>query len=333
MSLIVTPGQLRVRAGFYQQLGQYTSAGIGLMQGLDQLQRHPPSPSYRKPITQLIKDLHSGCTLEESLRRLGKWVPSFDIALLQAGEQSGRLDACFRLLAAYYNDRARVARQMISDLAYPAFLFHFAIFIFPFAQFFTSGNWMVYLAKTVGVLIPIYGVVALMIYAAQSRHGEAWRSQVEILLRPVPILGSARECLALSRLAAALEALLNAGVTVIQAWELAATASGSPAIRKLVVGWRPLVDAGQTPAEVVRSSARFPELFANQYATGEVSGRLDETLRSLHTYYLEEGSRKLHALAQWTPRLVYLFVALLIAYHVVQFYSSYFNQIRQAGGF
>jgi len=333
MSLIVTPGQLRVRAGFYQQLGQYTSAGIGLMQGLDQLQRHPPAPSYRNPITQLIKDLHSGCTLEESLRRLGKWVPSFDIALLQAGEQSGRLDACFRLLAAYYNDRARVARQMISDLAYPAFLFHFAIFIFPFAQFFTSGNWMVYLAKTFGVLIPIYGLVALMIYAAQSRHGEAWRSQVEIFLRPVPILGSARECLALSRLAAALEALLNAGVTVIQAWELAATASGSPAIRKLVVGWRPLVDAGQTPAEVVRSSARFPELFANQYATGEVSGRLDETLRSLHTYYLEEGSRKLHALAQWTPRLVYLSVALLIAYHVVQFYSSYFDQIRQAGGF
>ena len=49
--------------------------------------------------------------------------PPFDIALVQAGEHSGRLDAVFKLLAAYYNDRAALLRQMISDLAYPAFRF------------------------------------------------------------------------------------------------------------------------------------------------------------------------------------------------------------------
>src|SRR5439155_3446745 len=120
--------------------------------------------------------------LSESLRRLGEWVSPFDIALLEAGEQNGRLESCFQLLADYYNDRSRIARQMITDLAYPAFLFHLAIFILPFAQLFTSGNWAAYLTKTVGVLIPIYVVVALIIYAAQSRHGERWRGWVESML-------------------------------------------------------------------------------------------------------------------------------------------------------
>src|SRR5436190_418415 len=82
----------------------------------------------------------------------------FDIALIEAGEQSGRLEACLQLLADYYRDRAQLARQVISDLAYPVALFHFAIFIFPFAQFFTSGNWRAYLLQTFGVLIPIYAV-------------------------------------------------------------------------------------------------------------------------------------------------------------------------------
>ena len=254
MQLIITPGQLSRRADFYHQLGQLTGAGLGLTRALEQLKHNPPDRSYREPIGRVLEQIAAGCTLTDSLHRTGHWLPAFDLALLQAGEHSGRLDACFRLLADYYTDRARLARQMIGDLAYPAFLLHFAIFIFPFAQFFASGNWAVYLCQTIGVLVPLYVAVALMVFAAQSRHGEAWRGCFESLLHPIPVLGLARRSLALARLAAALEALLSAGVTIIEAWELAATASGSPALRRTVLGWRPQVNGGQTPAEAVRAS-------------------------------------------------------------------------------
>jgi type IV pilus assembly protein PilC len=333
MPLIITPGQLSRRADFYHQLGQLTGAGLGLVQALEQLKRHPPARSYREPIARLLQQIASGCTLTDALQRSGHWLPAFDIALLQAGEHSGRLDACFRLLADYYTDRARLARQMISDLAYPAFLLHFAIFIFPFAQFFASGNWVVYLCQTVGVLIPLYAVVALMIFAAQSRHGETWRACFESLLRPIPVLGVARHYLALARLASALEALLSAGVTIIEAWEMAATASGSPALRRTVLGWRSQVNAGQTPAEAVSASGSFPDLFASQYGTGEISGKLDDTLRRLHAYYQEEGSRKLQAVSRWTPRFIYFGVVLMIAYRIISFYTGYFNMVKDAGGF
>jgi type IV pilus assembly protein PilC len=332
-SLTITPGQLSRRADFYHQLGQLTGAGLGLIQGLEQLRRNPPDRSYREPISRVLEQITGGGTLTEAMRCCGHWLPAFDLALLQAGEHSGRLDACFRLLADYYTDRARLARQMISDLAYPVFLLHFAVFILPFAQFFASGNWAAYLCQTLGVLLPLYAVVALVILAAQSRHGEAWRACFESLLHPVPVLGMARRYLALGRLAAALEALLSAGVTIIEAWELAATASGSPALRRTVLGWRPMVSAGQTPAEAVSASGLFPELFASQYATGEVSGQLDDTLRRLHAYYQEEGSRKLHAFSRWTPRALYFCVVLMIAYRIIHFYMGYFNMVRDAGGF
>jgi len=333
MTLIVTPGQFTQRAQFYYQLSQLTAAGLGLLPALEQLQRNPPARSYREPIQSVLNDTAAGCTFTEAVKRTGHWLPEFDIALLQAGEHSGRLDACFRLLADYYSDRARLARQLIADLAYPVILFHLAVFIFPFAQLFTSGNWFRYLLQTFGVLVPLYTLVILMIYAAQSRHGETWRAWVESVLHPIPVLGTARHSLALSRLAGALEALLSAGVTIIEAWELAATASGSPALRRAVLAWRPLVHGGRTPAEALSASSRFPELFANQYATGEISGKLEDTLRRLHGYYQDEGSRKLRALSQWTPRGIYFVVAMIIAYRVVQFWTGYFKQIRDAGGF
>jgi type II secretory pathway component PulF len=333
MPFIITPGQLDRRAEFYRQLAQYTAAGIGLPAALDQLRQHPPARSYVRPLENLLRQLTDGFTLTESLQRLGSWLPAFDIALLHAGEHSGRLDACLRLLADYYEDRARMARQVIGDLLYPAFLLHFAVFILPFAQFFASGNWRVYLLQTFGVLLPIYALVAFIIYAAQGRHGEAWRSWMEAVLHPVPVLGTARQYLALGRLAAALEALLSAGVSIIQAWELAAAACGSPALRRTVFSWRPLLDAGQSPAELVSGSTRFPQMFASQYHTGELSGKLDETLRLLQRFYQEEGSRRLHALAQWTPRAVYICIALMIGYRVVHFWMNYFNQVSAAGGF
>jgi type IV pilus assembly protein PilC len=336
MPLIVTPRQFTQRAELYHQLNQLTAAGIPIVRALEQIKHNPPAPSFHEPLQRLLDELAKGATLAESLQALD-WLPAFDLALITAGEQSGRLDACFRMLADYYNDRARVIKQVIAQLIYPVGLIHFAAFIFlivlPFAGSQFNASLPLLCAKAALILSPLYGAVALMIYASQSKHGENWRAVMESLLRPVPILGTARHYLALSRLAAALEALISAGVNIFEAWDLAATASGSPALRRAVAAWKSRVVAGQMPSEAVRLCPLFPGTFANLYASGEVSGKLDDSLRQLNRIYNEDGTRKLNAFATWMPRLVYMLVALLIAYEVVHFYLGYFNEINAMSHF
>jgi type II secretory pathway component PulF len=331
MPLIVTPGQLTHRAELYHQLAQLTAAGITLMQSLGQLERHPPARSFRPHLRGISISLTQGHTLTEALRG-ENWLPEFDVALIDAGERSGRLDQCFRLLGEYYADRARVARQVITDLLYPAALLHLAVFILPFAEFFTSGNLVVYLAKTFGVLIPIYGITIALIYAGQSKHGESWRSLVEMVLRPFPMLGSARQYLSLARLAAALEALIAAGVTIIEAWELAAVACGSPGIKREVKTWRSDLLSGETPADKVSQSSWFPQLFANLYHSGEISGSLDDSLIKLRKYYQEEGTRKMHLVAKWVPFGIYFCIMMVIAFKIINFWMGYFSQIQSVVG-
>ncbi|HEY2953569.1 MAG TPA: type II secretion system F family protein [Verrucomicrobiae bacterium] len=325
MPLLVTPGQLQRRAELYHQLSQLLAAGIGLMQALETLRRSPPDRSFREPLARMHDQLTRGSTFGDALAGVGVWTPSFDVALLRAGEQSGRLPACFKLLADYYNERAQLARQVLQDMAYPLFLFHFAIFLGPFPALITSGNVPAYAGQTLGILVPLHAAVFLLLYAAQGKHGESWRSHIESCTRRLPILGTARRSLALSRLAAALEALINAGVSIIDAWELAASASGSPALRRAVLAWKPRVLAGATPAQVVNGCTEFPELFANLYHTGEISGKLDETLDRLSALYREEGSRKLRQFAAWTPKLVYFAVVIMIAWRVVSFYAGLYG--------
>ncbi len=205
---MVTPGQLHRRAELYHQLSQLLAAGIGLPQALETLHRNPPDRSARQPLARLNASLADGSTFSEALAGVGSWLPSFDTALLHAGEQSGRLPACLKMLSEYYDERSRLMRQVIGDLAYPVFLFHFAILLMPFPQLFVSHNVLAYAAKTVGVLLPIYVLVFLLMYAAQGKHGEKWRALIEVVLRRIPLCGAARQSLALSRLSAALEALM-----------------------------------------------------------------------------------------------------------------------------
>ena len=331
MPIIVSPRQLTRRAQFYQQFAQLTAAGIPIVKILETFSRNPPDRSYREPTRLLLEQISQGATFTDAMRELDRWAPSFDLALIQAGEHSGRLDQVFRLLANYYEERAVILRRMISDLLYPMFLLHFAIILFPFIAWFQGGSMTSFILHTVGILVPLYAAVFAIIYATQGQRGELWRARLERILRPVPGLGSARQALALARLAAALEALLTAGVTVIEAWELAAAASGSPMIERTVREWRPRLQAGGvTPSEAVTDSGKFPELFANMYRSGELSGQLDESLRNLHRYYLEEGQHKMQLLGQWLPRAVYFGVALLVAYKVIGFYTNYWGQLDKA---
>jgi len=332
MALLVLPRHFQSRAELYQQFSRLTAAGIGIPQAVEIQRRSPPARSFRKPLSILLTRLAEGATFSEAVRSTGTWLPAFDAALLHAGEQSGRLPACFELLASHYERAGALLRKSITSLFYPALLFHLAVLIAPLPDLVQTWNVPGYLARILVVLLPVYAVVGFAVMALQGRHGEQWRSRVESTLQHLPLFGAARRNLALARLASALEALTAAGVNIVEAWTLSATASGSPAIRRAVEAWKPQLAAGATPGEMVRSARIFPDLFANLYHTGEITGSLDETLRRLHRLYQEEGERQLQLVAEWAPKLVYFGVVLVVAWQVIRFWSGYFEQIHRVIG-
>ena len=137
--------------------------------------------------------------------------------------------------------------------------------------------------------------------------------------------GAARRSLALARLAAALEALLSAGVLITNAWELAVAASGSPALARAVRGWKEKVETGATPADLMRAAPEFPEMFASLYSSGEMSGQLDDTLKRLQRHYQEEGNHRMRVIAEWSPKLIYYVVMLLIAWQIIAYYYAIYG--------
>lgn len=334
MAFTVLPGQLERRAELYQQLALSVGAGLPLPRAIRGLADHPVSPSFRAPLRRVADRLDGGDSLAESVGRLGDWMPEFDRAMIGAGEQSGRLDETLRLLARSCRDRAASLRAMIYGLIYPAAVFHVAALVFPtdlLRALFWEGAVGPFLAQKLAVLLPAYALVLALLWAAQGSRGRAIRTLFESLMSFIPVLGGAYRALALARLSMALDALLNAGVAMTKAWPLAAAASGSPRLQRVIDSWPYQLEAGRTPAELISASRAFPGQFASLYATGEISGRVDEVLPRLAAHYQEEGERKMRRAAVTFAWLVYGLAAATAAFQIISFWTGYYGGLLGEG--
>ena len=334
--MITTPGQLNRRAELYHQLGSMVGAGVPLIKSLEMVRSSPAIGVSRTTVDGLIHYLQAGLTFTESMQRIQGWMPDFDIALLAVGEESGKLDGSFKLLAEHYAARASIIRDTIAGLITTMATLHVFLLIFPlslliaFVQGIVFGDLsrcLPFLIEKIVVFGGIYSGAFLLIYAMQGQRGEVWRSMVETVTQVIPVLGRARWFLALSRLAGALEAATAAGVSIFKSWELAGAASGSPQLRREINTWRPRLEAGMTPAELINQSNCFPQIFANRYETAEQSGRIDEALHRLQMYYQEEGFRALRLFTRLMNGTIYGILVLVVAYTVVTFYIGYFSQM------
>jgi len=332
--MIFTPGQLNRRAELYHQLGSMITAGIPLIQALQMGADNHSLRASRKTILAIIEHLRNGLTFSDSMARVQGWMPDFDIALLSAGEHSGRLDNSFKLLATYYETRAAILRETLWDMFRTVMTLHVFLFIFPLSFLiglvmgimnnnYAGCFW--FIAEKVAVFGLLYGIVFFFIFACQGKRGERWRSFVESIAQMIPFLRTAQKNLALSRLTAALGALITSGVSIIQSWPMATAASGSVRLKREISTWEPKLQSGLTPSELVNDTPYFPEMFKNLYHTGEVSGKLDESLSRLQQYTHDEGFRTLRLFTRLLNGVIYALVAVMVGYTVITFYMNYFK--------
>ena len=303
-------------------------AGLALPRSLQTLAGSASDTPERRLATRWLDGLEEGLTCAEALEGLGgRFADGLDLALVRAGEQSGRLDQMFALLARHYHARADNLAVILQSSMYPLLVLHVTAFIAPLPTFVRTGDGVAYLARSAGVLALLYALGAAAVWACRPWH--PWRGWVERMGMHVPLLGPARADLAVSRLAWSLEALLSAGVVVTEAWPIAARASGSQVIESAVLQWRPSLDSGATPAELVSAAGVFPEGFVGSYATGEASGRLEQELGRLARWHEEEGFRRLRLFAMWSPRVLYALVCAWVVLEIVSIASGYFSVVGQ----
>ncbi len=305
-------------ATFHEQLAVTLNAGLTITQAV-QLAGDTAGGELRAHGRQWSAGCAAGRGLAEQLAAAQQ--PGFDVALIKAGETSGRLTEMCRDLAAHYRHRIELRTLVISKLVYPVILIHVTLLALGIVLTFQSGwsPWII-LGLPVLLWICVGGAwFGLRLLGASTRATIALSGPFALLTLP---LVAANTC-------TVLRAALSAGLLMPDALELTAGACGNQ-----VMGQR-LADAGRAlrhnrldSLTAALRTVDLPDIVVSHVGSGEKSGKLDETLGQAATLMRESFRLR----AEWTARIVcgtiYAGAMLGAATVVFLFYLNQFGMIN-----
>lgn len=220
-------------------------------------------------VEELRRYLLAGTQRRQALASLTRGRPAlfapFEAALLVLGEETGSLEQCLRLLADHFAAEHRMMLRVKQKLTYPIIQMFAASFIAPLPLVFT-GHAGAY-------LLTAAGGVALCFAAGGSVLTAAARGYAR------------RPRFVQARLARALTMGIEAGLPLPRAVELAADASGDPAIAAHVRAIPARTIASQTLAKTFAGCPGIPRELTAAMEVAEASGDYGGTLKKMAELY------------------------------------------------
>ena len=304
-------------ARWYLSLSRHLEAGLSLVQGIRSIEGPPLRDRER-----LADALAAGSGLDSVLAVAPSWLSATDRQLISAGHASGTLPETLRQMAGQHQTRQRAIRAVIGACIYPLFVLHFAVLVLPVGQLMT-GTVADYLRSVLSLLLPLWLVLLLVWAGVRCRiRVFGWIGDWLPGVRGYRRFGALRDvCLVL-------RAFLTAGCRLDEAWYGACAATGRRAFVQAGVRCATAIQAGAPPSSVLSGSAPFPAEFVQVYRSGEETGKLEESLLYLEDEYGHRASSALATASFWYPKLLFLVVALFMAWQVVGFYAGYFETIE-----
>lgn len=320
---------LKQRAAFYHHWSTLLLAGLSLIRSLAHLaeSKTPPGPFAGA----ILARVEAGNTLAQSLRSLGPHheVSALEIELLAASERIGRVPEAARRLAEVFEERVRLRAQVLSQLAYPAVVLHAAAVISPVPSLIQVGVGA-YLRTVATTLASVYAFVGVLVLAYRfGRRTPAVVHAAEHVIAPVPVLGTIYRSVVQARFCRVLAELYSAGVGARTSLELAVQAAASPSMaRRMAPVYARLESGDVTLAGALAESGALSLEAVAMAETGELAGKLGESLEHVARHSADEAGVKIRLLAKMVPVFIGIAVTVAIGVYVLMSFIGVFAILR-----
>jgi type IV pilus assembly protein PilC len=258
-------------------------------------------------LTMVADDIQGGMPMSQALSRHPKVFSSYYINMVRAGEESGKLSSTFVYLADYLDRTYDVSSKAQNALIYPAFVV--AVFIIVMTLMLTlvvpniskilteSGQELPIYTKIVigasnfavqyGVFLLI-AAVAFGFYVLQFGRTEKGRLYLDSLKITIPYLGDLYQKLYLARITDSFSTMLLSGVSVVQAFDIAASVVGNAAYEEVLKETQQSVKGGASISEALGRHPEIPGIMVAMTRVGEETGELGQILGTLTKFYNRE---------------------------------------------
>jgi len=292
---------------FSIHLSTTLSAGVPILQSLEDLINESEKPGFKKVIEDITRNIQAGSSFSDALSKHPKVFSELYISIVKAGEATGNVDQVLDDLVAFLEWQESIAMDVKQATIYPAFILTAVIslvvllmtFVFPrFTVIFERTNAPLPLPTRIVMgmsnFISSYWFIIVLVFIAiiilhrlivKTLKGRYFFDKVKLNL---PVFGNLMRKIALSRFSHHFSALLKAGVEIYHSLMVTEKVVGNTVIAGVISSARDHISAGGTLSESLKKGNEFPSMVIRMISIGETSGSIDKTLDKVSQYYDRE---------------------------------------------
>ena len=339
---------MREKTMFARQLATMISAGVPLADALEILRSQTESERMGEVLAGMLGDIQGGTSLSKSMAKYPDVFTRVMVALVQAGEASGKLDQLLSQLADHMEKERDFQGKTRGALIYPAIIALAMGAVFLVMIFFVVPS-LTDLYTEIGVELPLMtriligisqlftgGWIFMLIllggggyaFYRYSHSGKGKYQLAELAFR-FPVFGKLAKESELARFTRTLGILLGAGVPINQALETVAAAMGNILYRDAILAAGEQVVRGVPLSVPIRADPNFPPLLSQMIAVGEETGKLDEVLLKVAVFFENQAEESVKNLSAALEPLIMIVLGVMVGLLVLSIITPIYNLTTQ----
>ncbi|RKX35568.1 MAG: hypothetical protein DRP71_03275 [Verrucomicrobia bacterium] len=294
----------RDQIAFFIQMTLLLRSGITLPTALKQLAEDFEGSKMGTVVASLTDRVSIGVPLHEAMATYPRVFSRQIVAMVEAGEVSGRMPDVFKSLSDYLEWVDELVSEVRQALIYPVIvlcasialiILLFTLVVPRFVTLLTDLSLEVptltkavmgmsnFLVKGGPLLIVL--AISVPIALKLALRVPSFGRWFDCNLMKLPIFGQLITMFALARFARNMGMLYQSGVTLLKGLEISRALVGNRAIEHALDQVKQGVTEGRPISRTLAEHDLFPKTLVTMIATGETSGNLDVALQSVAAYY------------------------------------------------
>lgn len=322
---------------FCFQLEQLTSAGVPILEGLNDLRESTANLYFQKVLASLASEVEGGKMLSQGMAEHPDVFNEVFVNLVAAGEQTGQLSVVFDNLSNTLKWQDELFAQTKRLLAYPLFVLIVVLGAVTFLMVYLVPE-MVKFISSLGQELPIQTKILIFISNAFVNYWwliftlplvvaagvVTWvkqspdaRYKFDYIKLNLPITGEILNKIIMARFARYFALMYQTGIPILQAIKTCENIVGNKVVADALSRAHAQINAGDSMSESFKNAGLFPPLVVRMIKVGENTGALDKSLLNISYFYDRDVNELMQKMLKLLEPALTVILGLILAFIMV----------------
>lgn len=332
---------------FARQLATMLAAGLPITQAIEILLQQTKYVKMQKKLAEVYKDVQSGLPLSTSFAKQKLIFNELQLSLIEAGERSGNLVEIMNQIADDIKKSSSLQGKIKGAMIYPIIIGIVIIVVvvvlmlymipavdkmykdFGNAELPAITQLLVSISNTMSnpvvIIISLVVIVAAFVSFKAFYKTNGGKSTIDKLILVIPVFGDLISKMQIYEMTRLLQLLFKSGIPIIDSLKATSKSLGNYHFRVALENAATEVAKGVPLAVPLSRSRVIPLIVVKLIATGEQTGKLDQILTEINSFYGDQVDEMTSNLTKLMEPFIMVIAGLLVAFLAVAIYLPIYN--------